>query len=451
MRLNIRLIGFLSGIMVLANIGYLILRSRSGSKKSGAQIVLIGIGLLVIGFVGQLFGRIIQAAVSRQREYFADASSVQFTRNPKGISGALKKIGGFKPGSRVRSPNAGEICHMFFGKAIRTLFATHPPLAHRIQRLEPDFDGDFIALKISDEEPGPVTLELKKPQADAIKPPVAAFAIAADSVIKRPGNVTSQDLNHSLKILVAIPDKVKTELSDILGSILVTCALLLDKDPAEKTKQVKNLQKVVPAAITRQILLHENELKDVDPQLRLAIMDLALPSLRQMSARQYTKFKEIIQILVEADAKLSLFEFALQEIITHRLGATFKRHKKEIVYKNIGALALDAVNILSKLAHVGHSEEAAARAAFKSGWAKLHIHDSRLDLLPATKVTYRALHVAMKRFSLATPGVKKTILDACAHCVLHDQKVTANETELLRAVAYSFDIPLPPFIETWGT
>ena len=450
MRLNIRLIGFLSGIMVIANIGYLILRLRSGSRKSGAQIVLIGIGLLVIGFVGQLFGRIIQAAVSRQREYLSDASAVQFTRNPNGIAGALKKIGGFMPGSRIRSPNAGEICHMFFGKAIRTLFATHPPLPDRIQRLDPDFDGHFIPLKTFDEEPGPVTPELKKPQADAIKPPVAAFAIGADSVIKRPGNVTSQDLNHSLKILVAIPDKVKTELSDILGSILVTCALLLDKDPAVKSSQIKNLQKVVPAAITRQILLHENELKDVDPQLRLAIMDLALPSLRQMSARQYTKFKEIIQILVEADAKLSLFEFALQEIITHRLGATFKRHKKEIVYKNIGSLALDAVNILSKLAHVGHPEEAAARAAFKSGWVKLHIPDSRWDLLPATKVTYRALHVAMKRFSRATPGVKKTILDACAHCVLHDQKVTAKEAELLRAVAYSFDIPLPPFIETRG-
>jgi Zn-dependent protease with chaperone function len=431
MRLNIRLIGFLSGIMVLANIGYLILRSRTGSKKSGAQIALLGIGLLVIGFVGQLFGRIIQAAVSRQREYFADASSVQFTRNPEGISGALKKIGGFKSGSRIQSPNAGEICHMFFGKAIRTLFATHPPLTDRIQRLEPDFDGDFRLSKISDEEPGPLTPEFKKPQADAIRPPVAAFAIAADSVIKRPGNVTSQDLNHSRKILVAIPDKVKTDLGDILGSILITCALLLDKDPAVKSRQIKTLKKVVPAAVIRQLLLYENELKDVDPQLRLAIMDLALPSLRQMSARQYT-----------------LFEFALQEIITHRLKATFKGHKKEVVYKNIASLAPDAVNILSKLAHMGHSEEAAARAAFNFGWAKLHIRDSRWDLLPPTEVSFSALHNAMKRFSRATPGVKKTILDACAHCVLHDQKVTANEAEILRALAYSFDIPLPPFIET---
>jgi Zn-dependent protease with chaperone function len=447
MRLNIRLIGFLSGIMVLANIGYLVLRSRSGSRKSGAQIVLIGIGLLVIGFVGQLFGRIIQAAVSRQREYFADASSVQFTRNPNGIAGALKKIGGLMQGSRIRSPNAGEICHMFFGKAIRTLFATHPPLADRVQRLQPDFDGQFMPLKISGEEPGPTAPVLKKPETGAAIPPVAALAIGAESVVRRPGNVTPQDLTHSIEILEAIPERVKNELSDILGSFSVTCALLFDRDPAAKTRQIKALQKVVPAAILRQILLLENELKDINPQLRLPILDLALPSLRQMSARQYAKFREIIQILVASDAKLSLFEFALQEILTHRLGAVFKRHRKESVYKNMQPLAFDAVNILSILAHVGHPDEAGAHAAFNSGWAKLQLKDSRGKILPSGKVSFSALRVAMNRFSLASAGVKKSILDACAHCVLHDKKVTVEEAELLRAVAYALDIPLPPFLE----
>jgi hypothetical protein len=450
MRLNIRLIGFLSGIMVLANIGYLVLRSRTGSRKSGAQIVLIGIGLIVIGFAGQLFGRIIQAAVSRQREYFADASSVQFTRNPKGISGALKKIGGLVHGSRIQSPNAGEICHMFFGKAIRTLFATHPRLTDRIHRLEPDFDGQISPLKISGEEPGPVSPALKKPEAGAAIPPVAAVAIAADSVIRRPGNMTPQDLNHGRQLLAAIPDPVKNELSDILGSFSATCALLLDKDPTVKTRQIEDLQRVVPAAVLRQILLLENELKDVNLQLRLPILDLALPSLRQMSARQYAKFRQVIRILVESDAKLSLFEFALQEILTHRLGAIFKRHKREVVYKNMNSLALDAVNILSKLAHVGHPEEIAAQAAFNCGWVKLPIKDSGWKKLPAEKVSFSALRVAIKRFSLATPAVKQALLDACAHCVLHDKHVTVEEAELVRAVAYALDIPLPPFIETYA-
>jgi Zn-dependent protease with chaperone function len=453
MRLNIRLIGFLSGIMVLAQIGYILLRSRSSSRKGGNQAVLIGLGLVIIGFVGQLFGRMIQAAVSRQREYFADASSVQFTRNPRGIAGALKKIGGSMAGSRIQSPNAGEICHMFFSKAIRSLFATHPPLADRIYRLQPDFDGQFITLTIPDEGTATVAPEPKQPERGPTRQPVAGFVISADSVVKRPGNITSQDLKNSKQLLAAIPNPVKNELSDILGSICVTCALLLQKDPELKIRQIESLQKVAPAAVIRQILQLEKELKDINPELRLPLLDLALPALRQMSARHYAKFRELIRILVEADAKLSLFEFALQEIIMHRLEATFKRHKKEVVYKNIETLAVDAVNILSKLAHVGHPEEAAAQAAFNSAWAKLHINTSSRDwnMLPAGTVSFSALRVALKRFSYATPGVKKTILDACAHCVLHDKKVTVEEAELLRAVAYALDIPLPPFLEAFDS
>jgi Zn-dependent protease with chaperone function len=451
MRLNIRLIGFLSGIMVLAQIGYLILRSRSGSRKSGAQIIVVGLGLLIIGFVGQLFGRMIQAAVSRQREYFADASSVQFTRNPSGIAEALKKIGAFVTGSRIQSPNAGEICHMFFGKGIRTLFATHPPLTDRIYRLQPDFDGQFIPMTIPDEKPAPAAPEPIQPVREPNRQPVAGFVIGADSVVERPGNITLQDLDHSRQLLAAIPDPVKNELSDILGSICVTCALLLEKDPELKTRQIQSLQKAAPAAVIRQILLLEKALKDIDPRLRLPILDLALPSLRQMSARHYAKFRGLIRILVEADAKLSLFEFALQEIITHRLEATFKRHKKEVVYKNIETLAVDAVHILSKLAHVGHPVEASARKAFASGWSKLHITASTpdRDMLPAGEVSFRELRVALNRFSRSTPGVKKAILDACAHCVLHDKKVTVEEAELLRAVAFALDIPLPPFLEAF--
>jgi hypothetical protein len=128
------------------------------------------------------------------------------------------------------------------------------------------------------------------------------------------------------------------------------------------------------------------------------------------------------------------------------LGSTFKRHKKEVVYKNIESLALDAVNILSKLAHVGHPTEVAAQAAFNCGWVKLHLKDPRWQMLPAGKVSFSALRVALKRFSLAAPGVKKTFLNACAHCVLHDENITVEEAELVRAVAFALDVPLPPFI-----
>jgi Zn-dependent protease with chaperone function len=451
MRLNIRLIGLLSGIMVLANIGYLILRSRTGSRKSGAQIVLVGLGLVIIGFVGHLFGRIIQAAVSRQREYFADASAVQFTRNPGGIAGALKKIGGFSSGSRIRSPYAGEICHMFIAKAISTLFATHPPLPDRIQRLDPGFDSRFAPLKIPDSETtaprATLARETQEPQAH----PAAAFATAVGTVINRPGDINSRDIDHSQKLLNVIPAEIKAEISDILGAMAVTCLLLLDEDPQVREIQMTRLQKRAPGKLVRHLAVLEARFQTLDLQLRLPILDLALPVLRQMSAGQYAKFKSFVQVLVEADARLSFFEFALQQILLHRLGGNYRRQQKDIVYKNISRLAVEAVNILSRLAHVGHRQEVAAQAAFNYGWSRLNIKDQRWKMQPPGKVSYGALRSALQRFAVASPGVKKNLLDACAHCVLHDERVTLEEAELVRAVAYTLDVPLPPFLDVSGS
>ena len=427
MRLNIRLIGLLSGIMVLANIGYLILRSRTGSRKSGAQIVLVGLGLVIIGFVGHLFGRIIQAAVSRQREYFADASAVQFTRNPGGITGALKKIGGFKLGSRIRSP--------------------HPPLADRVQRLDPGFDGRFKPLKMPDIDTPVSTAPFAKATEEPEAHPAAAFATGVSTVINRPGDITARNIDHSQKLLNVIPAEIKAELSDILGAMAVTCLLLLDEDPQIRDIQMKRLQKQAPGKLLRHLADLESRFETLDLQLRLPILDLALPVLRQMSAGQYAKFKTFVQVLVEADARLSFFEFALQQILLHRLGANYRRHKKDIVYKNISGLALEAVNILSSLAHIGHPQEVAAQAAFKYGWARLNITDSRWKMRSASKVSFGALRAALQRFALASPDVKKNLLDACAYCALHDERVTLEEAELLRAVAYALDIPLPPFLD----
>jgi Zn-dependent protease with chaperone function len=154
MRLNLRLMGLLHGILIIGMLGYFILRMsffsqgrrRSRDGKDGVPIVVIGAGLAVIGFAGTFFGNLIKAAVSRQREFLADASAVQFTRHPDGIAGALKKIGGFAQGSSIENPNAPIASHMFFGRAtsgFNAMFATHPPLAERIRRVDPSWDGEF--------------------------------------------------------------------------------------------------------------------------------------------------------------------------------------------------------------------------------------------------------------------------------------------------------------------
>ncbi|HKX45147.1 MAG TPA: M48 family metallopeptidase, partial [Planctomycetota bacterium] len=151
MRLNLRLLGVVAGITVLGTLGWIVLRSTArvgtGRKKGGgvAAVIAFAAALAVIGFVGSLFGSLIKAAVSRQREFLADASAVQFTRNPGGIAGALRKIGGFPSGSQVADSHAPEIAHMLFGehgrRSLAQLTATHPPLAERIRRIDPSFAG----------------------------------------------------------------------------------------------------------------------------------------------------------------------------------------------------------------------------------------------------------------------------------------------------------------------
>ncbi len=156
MRLNLRLVAVVYGILVMSIVGYYVMcstgsSSRGSNDKGGggaaAAIFVIGVSLWLLGYLGILLGQIIRSAISRQREFLADASSVQFTRNPEGLAGALKKIGGLAEGSRIRNPHAHEFGHLFFGDAaagsLLNLFATHPPLVERIRRLEPGFDGRF--------------------------------------------------------------------------------------------------------------------------------------------------------------------------------------------------------------------------------------------------------------------------------------------------------------------
>ena len=154
MRLNLRLMGIVFGILCLAVIGRVLLYTRSRSSKDKNPLPLLGLALIVIGWIGVFFGRLIQAAVSRQREFLADASSVQFTRNPAGLAARSRKIGGLSFGSKLEAAHAEEASHMFFGNGMSESFfhlmETHPPLAERIRAIDPSFDGTFPPVSVTE-------------------------------------------------------------------------------------------------------------------------------------------------------------------------------------------------------------------------------------------------------------------------------------------------------------
>ncbi|NOY69928.1 MAG: M48 family metallopeptidase [Deltaproteobacteria bacterium] len=449
MRLNIRLMGLLSGIMLIATIGWIILRSGSGrmrvrtksSSKGGGQIYLLALLLLVVGYIGVLMGRLIQSAVSRQREFLADASAVQFTRNPSGISNALKKIGGFPDGSKIVSPAAGEACHMFFSTAIGSLFATHPPLAERIKRIDPAFSGEFEAAGSGDTPAAAAASAW-----EALDASVSRMSAGAPAVVKKVGTITAEQVSHGAALLAAVPEKIKAETGDILGASALVCALLLSGNEAEKKRQTALLAKSAPRQFLRHVALLDKTLADLNQRLRLPVLDLALPALRMMSVKQYENLKGYIKILVEADAKISIFEFSVQEVIFSRVEAALTAKTPKIRFKSMTPLTEDCVKLISALAAAGQSNPADAAKAFSAAFAVLPLKKAGIAMLPAESVAFKQLHTSLTRFAASSPGVKKAIFEACAHCVLYDGTVSMHEAELLRAIAYFLNIPLPPFL-----
>lgn len=444
MRLNIRLIGFLGGIMVIATIGSLILRggghrtySSRRSGKGGGQIAIVALMLVAIGYGGVLIGRLIQSAVSRQREYLADASAVQFTRS-NGIADALKKIGGWSEGSKIKSPAAGEACHMFFGKAINSLFATHPPLIERIQKIEPGFSGDFSAVGMQ-----PKTAVAGGPQPFSSFQSGREISMTAENATERVGNITPENVAYSAAVLDAIPEPIRHEARDMLGASVIACALLLDKKPEKKEKQYHLLKQTAPSSFVKQLEIVDRYTEGLPVELRLPVLDIAVPALRQMSPEQFSDFKKYLQVLTEADQKITLFEFSLQAVIRHRLEAVFVNTAPKVLYKNISPLTEDIMALISILARAGNKKETVEKA-FLAAVSALPIRGDNLNM--PKNATLRTLHTALERLSQASSGVKKTVFDACCQSVLFDGRVAVGEAELLRAVAYAMDIPVPPFV-----
>ncbi|MBN1141843.1 MAG: M48 family metallopeptidase [Deltaproteobacteria bacterium] len=446
MRLNLRLMGFLGGIMGIATVGEIILRGgrfRSSDRngKGGAQIMAVALLLLVIGYVGVLVGRLIQSAVCRQREYLADASAVQFTRST-GIALALKKIGGFASGTRIQAPAAGEACHLFFGQAIRSLFATHPPLIDRIRRIEPGFSGDFqAAAAIAPAHPGAdVAGRLGlAPQGGA-----GPVAIEAHTVMNQVGGISSQSVAYGAALLAAIPAPVKKETEDLFGAWAVVCALLLDSDPEARKGQLEAFRGAAAPELLHHLETVAPEVLSLAPELRLPVLDLCLAALRQMSPEQFVLFKKQLRHLVASDNKLTFFEFILQEVVDHRLRGAFAGGVPKILYKNLAPLAGPAALLLTALARAGHRERQAAETAFRAAVAALPLAGDRLVM--AEKVSFSGLHEALEGFSRTSFGVKRTLFEACCQCVFYDGRVSVSEAELLRAVAYAVDIPVPPLL-----
>jgi len=442
MRINIRLVGYLFGITVIGRFGKWIWDLGSTGRKRGHVIHIFAGALIAVGSIGALIARIVQCAVSRQREFLADATAVQFTRNPEGVTGALKKIGRSIHGSRILSRNAPEICHMFFCMAIKSMLATHPPLDERIRRIEPMFKGKRI-------ESGFLQYQNDIPEQSWKKfdPSVSTMAMGLKRSKNHVGSPVAAHIQYSSDLLGKIPQKINNELDSMLGATAVVCALLLDRDPMERNNQFKALQKYAPPELYTHVRYLEETVRKIASVYYLPLVELVIPTLRCLSPAQFAALKRYLQALIEADGKLALFEFVLKKMITYQLQSNYRRSPIEQVISNKKQLTKHVLNLLSVLAAAGHKKSIEVQNAFNAGADILKSAGILQEASLVRKVSYTLVDTALNHLALATPSLKRDIYDCLCACVLYDENVTVQEAELLRMVASIMDIPVPPFVQ----
>jgi len=483
MRLNIRLVGLLHGILVIGSTGLFLLRtafwggsasrhrrSRSGRNEGGVwPLALLGVALWLIGSIGVFFGRLIQSAVSRQREFLADASAAQFTRNPNGLASALRKVGGLDAGSTVGARGADEMGHLFFGRVTESwldAMATHPPLAERIRRLDPNFPATFPPVQ-APPDVAMAASPMAAPLVGTARTPMAARVVTtpayavpqtvderslvsmqADRVVSRVGTARPEHVEFSRGLLDRIPTELREATRHPLTAIAVVYAVLLDADDDNAlAAQLDVLRERTDPRIHREVVRLAASARTIEPGARLPLVELSMPALRGLSPEQTQRVRAELRAVAEEDDRLTLAEYTLIKSVDNWMTGANARGARRVQFAAMRPLLGDASVLVTAIALAGADDSASARAAFDAGRQRFGVswRDS-VEFVDATACSFGAVDRALTRFALSSPAIKQRVIDAAAHAVTADDQVTVAEAELLRTFADALACPLPPFL-----
>lgn len=472
MRLNIRLMGVLFGILVIGIIGRKI-AANSGRSRDSGYAVLIGIAILAIGYIGVFFGRLIKAGISRQREYLADASAVQFTRQTTGIAGALKKIGGLADGSKLASGETEEVAHMLFGDGVgySALFATHPPLHLRIKAIDPAFDpveldaiakawsnpvpvgeSDGAQVSISGFAPAPIASAMATaapvaPAAEVVLPQAdAQIALSAQKVVKQVAHPGNDDYQTAGAIHGTISDKLRALAYMGTRCQQVVFALAVDTDATMRGKQLALLEKRYDANVRKGV---EEILVDTDtlhPMQRLPLAQLAFPALRRQPRPQLQTFLVALNELIQADGEVHLEEYCLAKLVgVQVMDALDPSKARPTGSTKLTTCASEVADAISIVAEYGSDSEADAERAYLVGMNEVLPDDIAPYLQREEWIV--ALDRALPLLDALAPAGKELLVRGFTAAIGADGKVSVTEAELLRTICAALHCPLPPQLD----
>ncbi len=457
MRLSIRLAALLKGITFIGDVGHFLLRSsnraRTGASarrsSEGAALPILGLALWLLGWLGSVVAGFIKAAVSRQKEYLADASAVQYTRDPDGIGDALKVIGGYIPGTLVHAARANEMSHIFFGQIehnLWQLFATHPPLDQRIKRVDPDWDGRFIERQPLHYQPEP-----SRPGSGEIgvgRAAVVAAAIAASQTAE-----DGKEDSHEDADFVPSPEELESEIAseqeipvvfvrhshEPLGAQALAHCLLLSPDEDIRARQLDILQGSGVAGLTELVNTLGPGVQELGAPRRLPLLELCLPALKSISARQYRVFKNTMLRLIQADARTELHEWCLFQLTRHYLDPEFVQVKPSRArHRQLRKVTGPIQVVLSILAHEGSGE---TETVFRLGANSLGFN--QMSLLSREECSVSAFSKSVHELADCYPLLKPRLLKAMAQAAGADGRLNPAEREIIASMAAVMDCPVP--------
>jgi Zn-dependent protease with chaperone function len=461
MRLNIRLAAMLKGITFIGDVGHILLRSsnrtRTGASHSkGGQdsaLPLLGLALWLLGWLGGLAAGFIKAAISRQKEYLADAGAVQYTRSADGIGDALKVIGGYIPGTLVHAARAAEMSHIFFGQIEHHLwqvFATHPPLQSRIRRVDPSWDGRYIERKPRHygSEPG----ESGSGEVGVGRAAVVAAALAATEAARQapPGQASEtaedadfgpgpEELEANTAEREAIPVVFVRHSQEPLGAqALVTCILLSNEDGVRR-EQMTLLQDAGIRGLAELANTLFPGVYELGAPSRLPLLEMCLPALKAMSAPQYRRFKNAMLALIRADRRTELHEWCLFQLLRHYLDPEFSQVRpSRSRHSKLQKVALQVRVVLTVLAREGSGD---TEAVFRNAADELGF--TTMAIMEPEQATVAAFSQAVNELADCYPLLKPRLLKAMATAAGSDGQLSPAEREIIASMAAVMDCPVP--------
>ena len=418
MKINMRAIAAIFGLMALGYVGYYLLRGGSMGRrgKGGGQIALVGLAFLVLGAIGTLFARLMQAAISRQREFLADASAVQYTRNPQGIGGALAKIAQ-QADCTMLHPEASQFNHMLFSEGVRTAFASHPPLRERIDRIKAMAGG--------------VLVEPAAPPSGS-RVPLATI-----------GSVPHGNLERAHASLMGLAPAHLESAHRGGDSWAVVFAVVLGREPS----RAKRMMEVVNATDTRladSITAVMSEPLPTGIAEQLALVDVACATLARTNSQTYLATRTLLAQALKADGKIDLLEWVVTEILRARveLPIAARGGRSPDRSRQLRDVIAPAQRALGMIALLGAPDEATATTSLAAGLARAGLPGVALP--PPAERTLDSIVSDLKALESLRPAAASTLLESAVACVSHDQATTEQEYLLLRALSERLAVPLPP-------